>query len=114
MNLRIAGEEYPAKRVELGAGVCHADGLPWGRLKPVFEFARAHRSPDIKSLGALATHHGQGIQRFLVLDAFGDDAEVEIVRQIDHRLDDAPVRHIRDQVADKQLVNLEDIDRQLF
>src|SRR5450755_1260210 len=77
------------------------------------ELRERHGPADPVPLCVVDTHPAELIQRGLILNAFGDRLDLELVRDADDRLDDLTVLQVAEQVADELDVDLEVVDRQM-
>src|SRR5215471_19115446 len=74
---------------DLSASVRLRPGQRHGALVPPgANVASRPRGADVRALRAVAAEPFEPSQDIVVLDAFGDDAQPEIVREIDGRSDD--------------------------
>src|SRR5438105_4596912 len=78
------------------------------------QLCRGSRPTQVVSLRKIAAQRKQPTTRHLVLQAFGDDVQTEVVRQVDDRADDNRMVVVRQQVADERTVDLQLIHRQLL
>src|SRR3984885_12988506 len=72
------------------------------------------RSTEVKTLREIDAVFAQQIQRFAVLDTFGDCLLTEPVSDDDDRLDEVLVRCVGDEIADKLDVDLDVCDMELL
>jgi hypothetical protein len=67
-------------------------------------------APEPVVLGIVGAHFATLLERRLVLDAFGDRFEVELLREPDDRLDDLAVRGVNEEISHELDLDLEIVD----
>ena len=65
----------------------------------------------MEALGEVAAEEREVLERGLVLDAFGDDLQAEIVGEVDRLADDDQVAFVLEHRRDERSVDLQLIDR---
>src|SRR5690606_244818 len=84
------------------------------RNQQLAELIGRHRIAEQVSLSVVAAVLAQERELSLVLDAFGDDLELEAVTHLNDRIDDRGVVAIDGHVAHERLIDLERADRELL
>ena len=94
------------------------EGAEWPErfvlAEPLDELPGGHGSGDEVPLRPVGAHLLQRTQLALLFDAFDDDAEPEVVPEVDDRTHDREVLMVGEHVADEGLVDLDLVDRKLL
>src|SRR5207248_989297 len=78
----------------------------------VQELVAGERPAEVVTLGEIASEVRQALEGDLVLDAFGDNVQSEVVAEIDGGADDDQIAFVVWQRGDEAAIDLQLVDRQ--